>query len=307
LFAFFVRPQSYEDRGRTYEFTHKTFSEYLIAQKLFRKLAELVQFEKRREGEKDRYRELLKKWAMVFGPSELGAISQFLKDGALSKRQPEIWAAQQLLARLIDEAVADGMPMQELISVCETFQEMVRQSKTAEKALLILHSCCGFATKMASATNWSRDPYELYGWLNWLEVHDRAPLNHMTFNNCRLYGYGPNYTGSHIYNCNFNWHQSACFDYTTIRGTLLGHDIIHECSFIGADISGTTINNARFDKSEVTLSQLRSTLGEPKSMPDGKPPWKNWRTRKPPKNRETEWTRAQFTTKSGSAGATPPT
>ncbi|GAB6139545.1 hypothetical protein JCM14076_02740 [Methylosoma difficile] len=156
LTAFYFR-QSGEVKGdKTFEFTHKSFGEYLIACRLVRML-DVVQSEwQRHEDDPDLgmdLRKILIHWAEIFGPTTIDHyLYPFLQNQvALAKPEKTIqW--QHLLCRLIESAMAHGLPMEKLNLY--SFQEMFRQSCNAENALFAMHSACAKNSQTVLEIEW---------------------------------------------------------------------------------------------------------------------------------------------------------
>jgi len=145
LVAFFFRQHGRETdtNERTFEFTHKSFGEYLMARRIVRAL-ELMREERerrvlRRSGWTEE--ETLKRWAEWCGPTAIDLyLLTFLRDEVRAREDVDKVAWQRMMADLISYMLENGMPMENL--KIATYQEMQRQARNAEEALLAVHSAC---------------------------------------------------------------------------------------------------------------------------------------------------------------------
>src|SRR5579883_177736 len=166
LFAFFLRPGAVERGDQTYEFTHKTFAEYLVTRRLVREIDMLAEDWKRSAGGrgwKDETR--LQEWAELFGPTALDDDMRKFLEQALAaevdRRNQQLAESgkesalswQKVLAQLLNAAVRDGMPMHAMsakLKPAATFREMNRQALNSEIAFLHTLNACSALTKTRS-------------------------------------------------------------------------------------------------------------------------------------------------------------
>ncbi len=156
LTAFYFRQSGDVKGDKTFEFTHKSFGEYLIACRLVRML-DVIQSEwQRHEDDPDLgmdLRKILINWAEIFGPTTIDDyLYQFLQNQVALAKPEKINQWQHLLCRLIESAMAHGMPMEKLN--LHSFQEMFRQSCNAEKALFVMHSACAKNSRTVLEIKW---------------------------------------------------------------------------------------------------------------------------------------------------------
>ncbi|MDZ4154719.1 NACHT domain-containing protein, partial [Methylicorpusculum sp.] len=166
LTAFYFR-QSGEIKGEyTYEFTHKTFGEYLTACRLVRML-EKIQLEMERHEEDPDYgwnaREALEHWAELCGPTAIDEyLNPFINNQVALSKPDVILKWQNTICRLIESALRQGMPMEKL--GLNNFHQMLGQSRNAEEALLVLHAACAQQTRVVSNIDFPSS--EAFG--NWI-------------------------------------------------------------------------------------------------------------------------------------------
>ena len=172
LTAFYFR-QAGDIRGeRTFEFTHKSFGEYLTARRLVRALTRIETMSARHDEDPDDgwdERDALQHWAEIAGPTAMDEyLYEFVqREVALrGEKQCRVW--QGTLCRLIAWAShpEKGMPMEKLDM--RSFAEMLRQSRNAEEALLALHGACADQTKDVMEIHW-HSPTAFGAWFKRLQ------------------------------------------------------------------------------------------------------------------------------------------
>lgn len=153
LTAFYFRQSGQTSQGdKTFEFTHKSFGEYLTAKRIVRQLQiTQKQLESQQEDLDSGWdeREALASWIQLCGASPMDEyIFRFLL-GELQLQETEVvqrW--QKILGNLNGFMLRHGMPMERL-EPRPNFKEECRQSRNAEEALLFsLNACIKIAEEM---------------------------------------------------------------------------------------------------------------------------------------------------------------
>ncbi len=141
----------------TFEFTHKSFREYLTALRIVRGVERMTDELERRRKNLDAgwdERDALKHWAEIAGPTrmdwELWAYvhREIALRGVESAKE---W--QGMLCRLIASMLRNGMPM-ELLASRPSYQEQARQARNAEESLLAVLNACAQVTREISRVDW---------------------------------------------------------------------------------------------------------------------------------------------------------
>ncbi len=161
LTAFYFRESGgVRQSEKTFEFTHKSFGEYLAAKRIIQGLQliheELEERKKNfRKGCDERT--ALVTWATLCGSSAMDEyLFRFICDEiriihANNILQVPNW--QQTLCRLIEFMSANGMPMEGL-KERPNFHEEMRQARNAEEALLVVLNACARVTQEISDIKW---------------------------------------------------------------------------------------------------------------------------------------------------------
>ena len=194
LTAFYFRQQGVQGTDKTFEFTHKSFREYLTTLRIITEIEAI-------EDELDRHRsngrgwnekECLRRWAVLCGAE---AMDRYLFDwlcGEVQLRPVEQVAKwQQLLCDLINYMLWQGMPMEELKGL--TFLQMSQQSRNAEETLLAVLNSCARVTETLSKIEWGK-PEKFGDWLSKQQGQRIDYANTLTFDclsyldlkNCKL-------------------------------------------------------------------------------------------------------------------------
>lgn len=153
--AFYFREFGKDESGdKTFEFTHKSFGEYLTARRIvvgLNDMCEEVARNKQRAGRGWTLEEAFVKWLKLCGAE---AIDEHLYDfianeiQLISQHQGAIdtlLSYQKLMFDLLTMAVKEQTPVKKLN--LKTFKDDLKYSIHAESALLILHGLCANHTK----------------------------------------------------------------------------------------------------------------------------------------------------------------
>jgi uncharacterized protein YjbI with pentapeptide repeats len=168
LTAFYFR-ESGDLRGseKTFEFTHKSFGEYLTARRIVDRVKQIHKKLQDSENDYDNDydpRQALIAWATLCGPT---AIDEYLFSFIVNQMQlqsrDEVKQWQKTLGDLIEYLLVKGMPMEGLKNR-PNFQEEMRQARNAEEALLAVFNACGRVTEEIFPIQWPSP--EAFG--NWL-------------------------------------------------------------------------------------------------------------------------------------------
>ncbi|WP_413175705.1 pentapeptide repeat-containing protein [Anabaena azotica] len=167
LTAFYFRQSGVREQEKTFEFTHKSFGEYLTARRIVREL-DLIheQLEERQKNRRKGWdeKEALKQWAILCGTSPLNEyIFSFIFDEMRLQETANVEKWQQTLCNLISFMLREGMPMEEL--KLANFYEENRQARNAEEALLVVLNACARVTKKISEIKW-HSPQDFGVWIS---------------------------------------------------------------------------------------------------------------------------------------------
>jgi hypothetical protein len=237
--TFYGRKAGKRGGEETFEFTHKSFGEYLVARRIVAEIKIISRDLKRlgNSAEKSRFSvaDALDDWTELCGKTSLDpAQSDFIRAqvALCSQNSEPIYEWQKTLCILIETAVHKGLPFGKKRP--ETFKEELYIAGNTEVALLAAHSACGWATKKLVEIKW-QNKYTADEWLRrlqdeaWCEIVNRH-LNHLC-----------------LESCNFTL---ANFSRADLTGSRMEGEDIFKSTFMYADLSGATIS----------ISNIRCTI-----------------------------------------------
>lgn len=157
LMAFYFRRAGVRESGdKTFEFTHKSFGEYLTAKRVVRLLRDIDEELKRHQEDVDRgwdERAALVRWIKVCGPSPLDEyFFKFIENEVRLSGSDNASSWQETLCKLIGFELRNGVPM-ELINL-PTFKESSRQARNVEESLMVALHACALVTEKLSNIAW---------------------------------------------------------------------------------------------------------------------------------------------------------
>ena len=160
LAFYFRRSADRVDNEAAFEFTHKSFGEYLLACRLIREVEELASQHVNKSGRWN-IRHSLQEWALVFGPMHMDMeLWRFLRDGIRLRSKDDVGTWQWMLVEFINYQQSHGLPMESLVGKNasgqepQTFDEMNRRAINAEAGLLEVLGACAQYTQAVSAIQW---------------------------------------------------------------------------------------------------------------------------------------------------------
>jgi hypothetical protein len=157
LTAFYFRQSGLKGSEETFEFTHKSFGEYLTAKRIVdevKRLHEMPEISKAYSYVNWNEKEALKDWAKLCGPTAMDKyIFNFILNEMRLKDKAEVGKWQQTLCHLISYMLHYGMPMEKLEPRLN-FQEENRLARNAEEALLAVLNACARVTEKISDIEW---------------------------------------------------------------------------------------------------------------------------------------------------------
>jgi hypothetical protein len=156
LVSFFFRQAEQIGGEPSFEFTHKSFGEYLTARRLVRALATIHdQRERNRRDPEDGWTttRALERWTRTTGstPMDLN-LFEFLSRQIELRSRVNVKKWQRMLTDLFSEQLNRGLPMHQLERLM--CHDMTRQSRNTEEALLATLYACARIMRQRSKINW---------------------------------------------------------------------------------------------------------------------------------------------------------
>jgi hypothetical protein len=257
LTAFYFRQAGTASDGeKTFEFTHKSFGEYLAARRIVRGITRITDEMLRRSQDPDTgwgEREALVHWAQLCGPNNIDEyVNDFLRREIALRDQAAVLRWQGALAKLLAHTIRSGLPM-ESVPGTSTFADSQRQARNAEESLLAAHSACTRTTRKVSSLNLnSLDVFG--GWYLRVRRQRMGPvpgivsqsLTYLDLSGSLLHiqdFYGADLEGSKLSSCGANF---ACFDYANMAECDLTDSVCQGATFRNANLSGARFDRGRF-------------------------------------------------------------
>jgi uncharacterized protein YjbI with pentapeptide repeats len=258
LTAFYFRESGgVRESEKTFEFTHKSFGEYLTAKRIVlgvRLIHEELEERKINFRKGCDERTALVNWATLCGPSAIDEyLFRFICDEMRLHNSSEVGNLQKTLCCLIEFMLVHGMPMEGLKHRPD-FQEEMRQARNAEEALLAVVNACARVTREISEIKWFS--IEAFGaWISRLQVQGKnfrssillQCLSFLNLENCQFIErqlVGANFEGSNLSGAEF-------IMVSLILANLAGTNL-EKALLAGADLQGANLEGANLSEAKLT-------------------------------------------------------
>ena len=256
LTAFYFRQHGDVEGEKTFEFTHKSFGEYLTACRIVRELKlihkKLADREAGDEGGFDE-QQSLERWADLCGPSEITRdLHRFLKQEVATYDVEDAKRWQKSCVRLIDHLLRHGMPMERLPHL-STFKEFDRQARNAEESLLALLNACAERAETHSNVSWP-EPTSFGAWLSRLSPQRSGGTNRVALASLSWLTISRQVVHIHDFyrtdftklNAMYIFSLYINLSYSTLRGADLRRSSLTGADLSGADLSEADLREADF-------------------------------------------------------------
>jgi hypothetical protein len=271
LTAFYFRQSGIQGSEATFEFTHKSFGEYLTARRLVLQLGQMQQEHARHEDDPDMgwsEKDCLKRWTLLCGPVAMNEyLLSFLQDEIKLHPQEQVAQWQALLCKLIAAMLRHGMPLEE-ITPRPRFIEETRQARNASETLLTALSSCAWVTQTVSKIDWPTP--EAFGtWLAQLQGQPSSNhnpvafhcLNHLNLRECNLNGRnlnsarleGANLEGASLEETSL---VEARLDWVNLEGASLVEARLVEARLDWARLEGANLEGANLEGASLDWARL---------------------------------------------------
>lgn len=253
--AFYFRQSGHDHSGdKTFEFTHKSFGEYLTA----RRIVQEVDFIHRKL--KNRYndsyenwdeRSALHRWILVCGASVMDEyLFNFILDEMRlhhMQNPNDVVAWQQTLCDLISFMVQQGMPVERL-SPRLSFHEEKKQARNSEEALLAVLNSCARVNKCVSKIKWLAP--DSFG--NWVLTLKKQRNSHENVLALSCFSY------LNLEHCILDMQDFyfADFSYANLTGAELYDSILIGANFVEANLQGAGMFGANLLKVNMVDANL---------------------------------------------------
>jgi hypothetical protein len=245
LTAFYFRQagQRNQDHDKTFEFTHKSFAEYLTAKRVVKMVAQIhEELQRHKQSSRSGWNEdeALEEWAKLCGMTAMDSyVFEFIcNEMQLQKSHVSEW--QKTLSSLISYMLREGMPMHILWEgmlkhelQLPTYKDTCRQARNAEEALLAALNACARVTQQLSNVEWESET--AFGeWVSRLQPQRSGGENTLAFD---------------------------CFSYLNLSGCYLDlHDFyaanLQRANLEGADLQLANLQLANLQRANLVGANL---------------------------------------------------
>ncbi|NVK74921.1 MAG: pentapeptide repeat-containing protein, partial [Oceanospirillaceae bacterium] len=253
LAAFYFRQSDQLSVGgdKTFEFTHKSFGEFLIAKRIVRAIRQLHSELERHEEDPDTgmdERAALKRWAELCGPTAIDHyIFKFLCD-EVTTHPTEFVAWQATFANLLGHAIRNGMPMEQ--AGIPRFKDMMEHSRNAEEMLMVVHYACAKQAKQISKINFGKKPAAFGEWLQRIKGQITGPFERKLIRYC--FGYlelsREQLHHQDLYRSNL--------ESSNLIGALLNNALLCSANLVEANITDANLRLARLNRAKLVQANL---------------------------------------------------
>ena len=237
LAAFYFRQSGARSNERTFEFTHKSFGEYLTARRIVRAIGRIQkQLDCRQddiEGGWDK-RDALHHWVEVCGPTRMDIyLLDFFQDEVALYPLEQVAKWQKTLGGLINVMLRQGMPMEKIEPPLK-FYDANQRAISGEESLLAALNACSRVTEATSIVDWPL-PESFGAWMGRLRGQRTNGENVIA-----LYSLD-----------RLNLSTSTLISQDFQRATLRGADLS------AANLSGATLRGANLSGANLSEADLR--------------------------------------------------
>jgi hypothetical protein len=246
LLAFYFRQKGRRQEGdKTFEFTHKSFGEYLTALRIVRAIGFFVRNAQQAERDFDHAwtdEEALARWLALCGPTTMDRyLLPFIRREYAVRGLDEAAKAQTVLTKLYQAFLGQGWPMERFPHL--RFSVQVRWARNAEEALIACLNACARVTERQVKIDW---PFSTsFGEaLKRMQGQRHGPDNALVLD-CLSY-----------LDC-----SSCCLDMADLYAADLSHTdfsyaMLHFANLMQANLSHTSLRNARLLEANLVNAKL---------------------------------------------------
>jgi hypothetical protein len=256
LLAFYFRQKGRRKDGeKTFEFTHKTFAEYLTALRAIRTVKQISSQLEAHMRDSDTgwdEDESLARWTAIFGPSGIDHyLRSFVRREIAARHQDDVRAWLHMLVRLMDYGLAAGWPMSRFGQL--GFGEQQRWQKNAEAALLICLNACARVLEERCNISWPL-PTSFGDMLKRLQGQRsggnnqpvQTSLSHLNLDKQIMHM--SDFYFADLRNCSF---RNSQMEFCNLVFTNLSNCDLRGANIAGSLIDGTNLQGARLSRNKL--------------------------------------------------------
>ena len=270
LMAFYFREFDGNKGEKTFEFTHKSFGEYLTARRIMLELEIMldeVERGKKRPGSGWTLEDAFEKWIRLCGQQPIdGYLSDFLEGEIKVLAETKhglstIENYQRLIIELIQMAVNGQSPVKKL--GLNTFDDDLIHSRNSGKALLNIHSLCAKRTKKVIKDVRYKNKKAFDTWLNLLDYRLISVLDNLFLKNIEMHSLHvvSNFSFSIFDDANlaFSSFNMSTFKNTSFEDTELSFVDFESSIFEDVNFNKASLKQSSFKKSNIKNTSFESS------------------------------------------------
>ena len=256
LLAFYFRQKGRRDDGaKTFEFTHKTFAEYLTSLRLIRLIQQVSNQMAAHESDPDTgidEAEASYRWMNICGQTALDSyLLDFVRRELLKHGGKRALELQQSLSNLLSATLKTGWPAQRFPKL--GFLEQQSYARNAEESLLACLNACSLVSREITLLKWPSET-SAGEMIKRLQGQRKGPSNR-TIMSCLSF---TNFNGqcldmADLYRAEM--HHSSFIGANLHYATLLEANL-WRCTFSGAKLYGSNLSSAVLKEAMVPIDQL---------------------------------------------------
>ena len=251
LTAFYFRQFGTESNGeRTFEFTHKSFGEYLTARRIIDAVVNISdEMERHKKSPRTGFtqQQALIEWIRITGSSAMDQyLFRFIKDEVAVHGVDSARKWQKAFGELLGVVVREATPMEKI--GLPSFLTMLQHSRNAEESLLVIHFACASLTEEVLNINWGIKS-NFCAWLKRIKTERTTHNSQLVISSL---GY-----------LELSDEELDIFDFSSanLMGTNLVNTTFHEGYFreanlTEADLSGANLSKASFVKADLVCANF---------------------------------------------------
>jgi uncharacterized protein YjbI with pentapeptide repeats len=262
LAAFYFRKSGERNSEHTFEFTHKSFGEYLTALRIVRAMERIQKQLDKRKGDMEEgwdEKQALLHWAEVCGPTRMDAyLLNFLSDEVALKNAEEAAKLQKTFGHLIGVMLRQGMPMEKIESPLNKFSFYTANqwAINAEESLLAALTVCARVTKELSKVDWPTP--EAFGtWIRRLQGQRTGVKNVVALLSLSLLDLSETVLDFlDFYGANL---ERANLEGADLYGVTFGRASLYGANLKGASLERTNLEGANLERANLKGASLERT------------------------------------------------
>lgn len=264
LMAFYFREFDGSQGDKTFEFTHKSFGEYLTAKRIMLELdimLDEVERGRSRAGSGWTVEYAFEKWIKICGAQYISyELNRFiggelkimmLKQNGLEK----VKKYQSLMIELIQMSVNGQSPIKNLS--LSSFKKDLTYSNIAEIDMLIIHSLCARYTNDVIKNVKYNDEKAFDSWIHRLDYNIDGQFNHLDLRKCDLRNIflGCNFDSTILDDGNSLF---SSFFMSTFKNASLKNAKLYVTNFENVDFEGANFENAKLVESSLKGANIKN-------------------------------------------------